>query len=159
MMRKVVVGATAVMLLASVYAYAQQPGGGRDGGRAAFLDARMAGLHAGLKLTPDQEKSWPAFEQAYRDLAAQRGEEINALRNDRDQSGDPIQRAQRRADALTRSGAALKRYADAAAPLYQSLDDSQKQRFEVLSRVGTPRFRRFAFWRGGDRAESRERFR
>jgi len=119
----------------------------------------MAGLHAGLKLTPDQEKSWPAFEQAYRDLAAQRGEEINVLRNDGDRSGDPIQRAQRRADALTRSGAALKRYADAAAPLYQSLDDSQKQRFEVLSRLGTPRIHRFAFWRGGDRAESRERFR
>jgi zinc resistance-associated protein len=168
MMRKVVVGATAVMLLASVYAYAQQPGGGRDGGRrwqpraedrAAFLDARMAGLHAGLKLTPDQEKSWPAFEQAYRDLAAQRSEEVDALRNGRDRSGDPIQRAQRRADALTRSGAALKRYADAAAPLYQSLDDSQKQRFEVLSRAGTPRFHRFAFGRGGDRAESREPFR
>ena len=35
----------------------------------------------------------------------------------------------------------LKRYADAAAPLYQSLDDGQKQRFEVLSRVGRPDLR------------------
>src|SRR5262245_1812492 len=114
MMRKVVVGATALMLLASAYAYAQQPPGGRDGGRrwqpraedrAAFLDARLAALHAGLKLTPDQEKFWPAFEQAYRELAALRGE--NAIRDDRDRASDPVQRAQRQADALTRSGAAL----------------------------------------------------
>jgi len=166
MVRKVVVGATALMLLASAYAYAQQPPGGRDGGRrwqpraedrAAFLDARLAALHAGLRLTSDQEKSWPAFEQAYRELAAQRGERINAIRDDRDQANDPIQRAQRQADALTKSGEVLKRYADAAAPLYQSLDDGQKQRFAVLSRVGRPN--RFAFWRGGDRGEFRGEFR
>jgi zinc resistance-associated protein len=169
MVRKVVVGATAMMLLASAYAYAQQPPGGRDGGRrwqpraedrAAFLDARLAALHAGLKLTPDQENSWPAFEQAYRELAAQRGERVtNEGRGDRDrdQAGDPIQRAQRQADALTKSGAVLKRYADAAAPLYQSLDDSQKQRFEVLSRAGRPH--RFAFWHNGERGEYRGDFR
>jgi zinc resistance-associated protein len=167
MMRKVVVGATALIMLASAYAYAQQSPGGRDGGRrwqpraedrAAFLDARLAALHAGLKLTPDQEKSWPAFEQAYRELAALRGERINAIRNDRnrDPAGDPIQRAERRADALSKSGAALKRYADAAAPLYQSLDENQKQRFAVLSRVGRPHFHRFAFWRGGERGDRAE---
>jgi zinc resistance-associated protein len=167
MVRKVVVGATALMLLASAYAYAQQPPGGRDGGRrwqpraedrAAFLDARLAALHAGLRLTSDQEKSWPAFEQAYRELAAQRGERINAIRDDRDQASDPIQRAQRQADALTKSGEVLKRYADAAAPLYQSLDDGQKQRFAVLSRAGGPNFNRFAFWRRGDRGEFRGDF-
>jgi hypothetical protein len=169
MMRKVVVGATALMLLASAYAYAQQPPGGRDGGRrwqpraedrAAFLDARVAALHAGLKLTPDQEKSWPAFEQAYRELAAQRGERMTHEGRgdrDRDQAGDPVQRAQRQADALTKSGAVLKRYADAAAPLYQSLDDGQKQRFEVLSRAGRPH--RFAFWHNGERGEYRGDFR
>ena len=157
MVRKVVVGATALMLLASAYAYAQQPPGGRDGGRrwqpraedrAAFLDARLAALHAGLRLTPDQD---------YRELAAQRGERINPIRDDGDRASDPIQRAQRQADALTKSGEVLKRYADAAAPLYQSLDDGQKQRFAVLSRVGRPD--RFAFWRGGDRGEFRGDFR
>jgi zinc resistance-associated protein len=167
MMKKVVVGATALMLLASAYAYAQQPPGGRDGGRrwqpraedrAAFLDARLAALHAGLKLTPDQEKSWPAFEQAYRELAAQRAERMtNEGRGDRDRDPDPVQRAQRQADMLTKSGAALKRYADAAAPLYQSLDDSQKQRFELLSRMA--RSHRFAFWRNGERGEFRGQFR
>jgi LTXXQ motif family protein len=143
------------MLAASAYAYAQQPTG-RDGGRrfqpraedrAAFLDARMAALHAGLSLTPEQEKSWPAFEQAYRALAASRAEAMNAFRDrDRDRADDPVTRAQREADFLTKRGAALKQYADAAAPLYSSLDDAQKQRFEVLSRIGRPRF---AFFHGG----------
>ena len=29
---------------------------------SAFMDARIAALKAGLRLTPDQEKNWPAFE-------------------------------------------------------------------------------------------------
>jgi zinc resistance-associated protein len=161
MIRKVVIGTAALMLAASAYAYAQQPSGGRDGGgrfqlraedRAAFLDARLAALHAGLKLTPDQEKSWSGFEQSYRALAASRAEAMNAFRNrdrDNDRAGDPITRAQRAADFLTKRGAALKQYADGAAPLYNSLDDAQKQRFEILSRIGRPRF---AFF-GGDRGD------
>jgi hypothetical protein len=158
MLKKVVIGTTALMLAASAYAYAQQPMG-RDGGRrfqpraedrAAFLDARMAALHTGLKLTPDQEKSWAAFEQGYRALAASRAEAMNAFRDrDRDRADDPVSRAQREADFLTKRGAALKQYADATAPLYSSLDDAQKQRFEVLSRIGRPRFAFFGHDRGG----------
>ncbi|HJZ21063.1 MAG TPA: hypothetical protein VJ226_08900, partial [Bradyrhizobium sp.] len=34
--------------------------------RAAFADARIAAVHAGLKLTPDQEKLWPPVESAVR---------------------------------------------------------------------------------------------
>ena len=67
-------------------------------------------------------------------------------------SPDPVQRAQRNADALAAYSAALKRYADGLAPLYQSLDDGQKRRFGFLSRMRRPRF--FAFWHGGDRGES-----
>ena len=37
--------------------------------RAAVVDARIAALKAGLKLTPDQEKNWPAYEAALRNLA------------------------------------------------------------------------------------------
>lgn len=36
---------------------------------AAFADARIAGLKAGLKLTTEQERHWPALEQALRDAA------------------------------------------------------------------------------------------
>ena len=37
--------------------------------RAAFADARIAAVHAGLKLTPDQEKLWPPVEAAVREFA------------------------------------------------------------------------------------------
>ena len=36
---------------------------------AAFGDAGIAALHAGLKLTAEQEKLWPPVESALRDLA------------------------------------------------------------------------------------------
>ena len=39
---------------------------------AAFTDARIAALKAGLKLTPAQEKNWPALETALRDVAKDR---------------------------------------------------------------------------------------
>ena len=159
MLKIVTASATALVLIAGASAYAQQPLAGPDFGRrqqlrqedrAAFLDARIAALHAGLQLTPEQEKAWPAFEQAYRDLAATRGNLAFGSRAEPSQE-DPVQRAQRRADALAASSAALKRYADALAPLYQSLDDSQKRRFGFLSRMERRRF--FAFWHGGERGE------
>src|SRR5262252_7616187 len=37
--------------------------------RAAFADARIAAVHAGLKLNADQEKLWPPIEAAVRDFA------------------------------------------------------------------------------------------
>jgi zinc resistance-associated protein len=160
MLKTITASATALMLIAGAAAYAQQP---PDFGRrqpfstedrAAFLDARVAALHAGLRLSPDQEKSWPAFEQAYRDLGAVRRERVDGLRAEREL--DPVQRAQRRAEALAARGAALKRYADATAPLYQGLDDGQKRRFGILARVTIPRLGRFAFWRG-ERGEREDR--
>jgi hypothetical protein len=158
MLKTVAASAAVLMLAAGAVVYAQQPPAGRDFGarqfapedRAAFRAARVAALHAGLQLTADQEKAWPAFEQAWRDLAALRGNRPSGPRSE--ESRDPVQRAQRRAEALTARGAALKRYADALAPLYQGLDDGQKRRFGFLSRIGEERrFRRFAFLRGGDR--------
>jgi hypothetical protein len=164
MIKTIAAGATAMMLIAGASAYAQEPSPGPDFGprrqfgpedRAAFLDARIAALHAGLRLTAEQEKLWPVFEQAYRDLAATRGNRPFGPRTE--QSPDPAQRAQRNADALAARSVALKRYADAVAPLFQSLDDNQKRRFGVLSRMERPRFRHFAFWRGGERGDHRDR--
>src|SRR5258708_2337021 len=49
---------------------------------AALTDARAASLKAGLKLTAEQEKHWPAVETAIRDLAKDRAERMKA-RTDR----------------------------------------------------------------------------
>jgi zinc resistance-associated protein len=162
MHKRVTAVATALMLIAGASAYAQQLPNGPDVGRrqqvaqedrAAFLDARIAALHAGLRLTPEQEKSWPAFEHAYRDRDATRSGRAFGRRAE--ELTDPVQRARRRADALADRSVALERYADALAPLYKSLDDSQKRRFGFLSRV--ERRRAFALFRGEDRGEFRSR--
>jgi LTXXQ motif family protein len=105
----------------------------------AFADARIAALRAGLELRPDQEKNWPPFEQALRAAAKDRIDRIQARQAAGDgdqQASDPVERLKRVADAMSRRGAALKAIADAGAPLYQSLDDAQKNRFRILARFG-----------------------
>lgn len=103
----------------------------------AFAEARIAALKAGLALKPDQERNWPAFEQALRSRAKDRIDRMQARAAAPAQPvTDPVERLKRAADAATRRGAALKQLADAAAPLYQSLDDAQKNRFRILARFG-----------------------
>jgi hypothetical protein len=116
---------------------ARPPAIARDDSAPA-IDARIAALHAALSLTPDQERNWPAFEQAYRDLIKLRRERARA---EPPADDDLLARVQRRADALTRQGAALKSLADAAAPLWQSFDDGQKRRFAELARQARERSR------------------
>ncbi|MBR0697017.1 Spy/CpxP family protein refolding chaperone [Bradyrhizobium lablabi] len=128
--------------------------------RAAFLDARIAAVHAGLKLTADQEKLWPPVEAAVRDFAKMRIDRANARMaagRDRDSDDaqkpdDPVTRLRERADNMAASAAALKKIADAADPLYKTLDDNQKRRLMVLTRMehrfGAEGWRRHRFERG-----------
>jgi zinc resistance-associated protein len=111
---------------------------------SAFGEARIAALHAGLKLTAEQEKNWPAVESALRNLVKQRSERITA-RASAARPQDPIERLNLRADIMTQRGAALKKLADAAGPLYKSLDEAQKHRFTLLARLDRQQF-------GGQRA-------
>jgi zinc resistance-associated protein len=151
MWKKVLVLSTAAMLVgsAAVAQQTQQQNSDiRDGrasfqpwrpstdDRAAFTDARVAALKAGLRLTPDQEKNWPAFEQAYRNLAKLRTERFAANRDASATPGDQslVDRLQRRADSITQFGTALQDLAKATRPLYQSLDDGQKHRFVAITR-------------------------
>lgn len=117
----------------------------RDQDVAAFTDARIAGLKAGLKLSAEQEKSWPAVETALRDLARERAARMNARAerrmNRRDGAAaqlapDAIARMREGADAMTARAAGLKKLADASEPLYKSLDNGQKRRFGALIRMG-----------------------
>lgn len=131
MWKAALVGTAALALIGSSLVYAQQFGrpNGFDRPRPnledmrAFADARIAALHAGLELTPDQEKNWPPFEQAAREMAKLRLDRITAAvsaRRDRQpQSNDPADRLHRRAAAMTETGAALKKVADAVDPLYK----------------------------------------
>jgi len=153
-MLKAVVAATAAVTIAgSTFAYAQ-PQGRQDGsGRwqpttediRAFQAARLAALRAGLALNSDQEKHWPAFEHAMRELQQLRLDRVAAIRDARRDGRqpvtDPAERMRQRATRLSESGAILKRLADATEPLYASLDDAQKRRFAILTRTDGPRGR------------------
>lgn len=112
----------------------------------AFLDAKLAGLKAGLKLTSDQDKLWPPFEAAVRDAAQLHMEQMKSMMERMQKmretmqgmSGDalsPIDRLQAMGQHLSARGAAIEKVAEAGKPLYESLDDSQKRRFVMLGRA------------------------
>jgi hypothetical protein len=114
----------------------------------ALTDARVAGLRAGLKLTSEQERHWPAVERAIRDAARERFDRVSARRST-PPPADPIERLRQRADVLTGTANTIRRLADAAAPLYQSLDEAQKRRFTMLARMAGPHRGGPGFWRRG----------
>ena len=137
--------------------------------RAAFTDARIAAVHAGLKLTPDQEKLWPPLESAVRDFAKLRMDRANARMNaksddksdDAQKQDDPVARLRERADNMSASGAALKKIADAADPLYKTLDEGQKRRLKILTHMehrfdGNGGGWRHRFEHDGDRDRDRD---
>ncbi|MBB5054848.1 hypothetical protein HNQ36_004855 [Afipia massiliensis] len=158
-MKKIILASVAaVAIIGSTAVYAEHHHHHRMSteDRAAFVDAKIAAVKAGLKLTPEQEKMWPPVEAAVRDFAKQRiamanarASERDARRAARDQKGsqdgkpaaadqtrDPMVRLRDRADRMAETAAGLKKIADAADPLYKSLDDGQKRRLTMLTRMG-----------------------
>lgn len=102
--------------------------------RAAFLDARIAALHAGLELSADQEKLWPPVESAIRAISKTIADERANARSE-GRPADPIARLQRISANQIERGQALKKLADAASPLYAALNDEQKHRLPALLRA------------------------
>ena len=154
-MRKFTLAAIAVLAIAgSTAVYAQYQPWLRDHwhhvrmnpeDRAAFVDARIAAVHAGLKLSVDQEKLWPPVEGAVRDFAKLRIDRAQARTKEREDAqnqqdpqkpDDPVARLRQRAENMAASATALKKIADAADPLYKTLDEGQKRRLSVLTRHG-----------------------
>jgi hypothetical protein len=142
--------------------------------RAAMADAKIAAVHAGLKLSADQEKLWPPVESAVRDLVKIRIDRAKAkeaaaaaAKSDDQSKRDPVARLRNRAEKMAVTAAALKKIADAADPLYKTLDDGQKRRLKILThmerRFGGGGWRHREFERGmdgGDRdgqGQSRDR--
>ena len=147
MLKIVAAGLTALFITASPLAYAEAPS---DGPRLSAADlerlteSRINIVKAALQLTPDQEKYWPAVEEAIRNRSKDRQARVAAaaarLNELRDRSvvevmrdRDPIAFLHRRADALTQRGADLKKVADAWQPLYQTLTPDQKRRMAALA--------------------------
>ena len=183
-MRKFAIAGMAALVIAGTTAvYAQHHQWFRDyvgharmspEDRAAMADAKIAAVHAGLKLSADQEKLWPPVESAVRELvkirldrAAARDAEREAARarpDDQQQTPDPVARLRKRAETMMASAAAMKKIADAADPLYKTLDDGQKRRLALLTRHHhhhgggegwRERFQRGGF--GGERGQDSER--
>jgi len=168
MWKAMLAGTTALTIVGASLVYAQQTSPSQPGAntmqqrpqlstedRAALTDARIAGLKAGLKLSPAQEKNWPAVEAALRDRAKLRADRFDQFRKMREQRradptqrGDILERMRSRADNMATSAASMKKLADAIDPLYKSLDDGQKQRFALLYRAGGERGGRHHFFRG-----------
>lgn len=147
-MKKALVVATAAALLGGsvlVYSAVAQQGPGPMRWRpsaedvGAFANARIAALHAGLALSAEQEKLWPPVEAALKDLAKNRRERFEKFRAAREtQTGplDPVARMRRGAELMGQRAAELTKLADAVQPLYEKLDDAQKRRYQILSRMG-----------------------
>ena len=143
---------------------ADQTAAGKASDREAFFEAHLAALHAGLALTPDQEKLWPALEQSIRmfstaksdqgagrkavlDPESEEDTEAGSRNSDKADDGlDPFEAVKAAGTLLLERGKALQSLGDAAEPLYKTLTPEQKRRLPVLVRSFAPnnmRLRRF----------------
>ena len=140
MKKLLIVSMTAVALTGSVFAIGaataapDDPASHVSGEMHGFmLNAHLAGMKAALNLTADQEKTWAPFESAVRDAAKARADERRAMREQfRDERPSPIQRLTMMSDRLGKASTQIKAIADAAKPLYDGLDDTQKRHFGPL---------------------------
>src|SRR6202000_1451671 len=115
-------------------------------------------VHAGLKLSADQEKLWPPVETAVRDFVkvridrAKAREAAKTANNGEQPKADRVARLRDRADRMATTATALKKIADAADPLYKTLDDGQKRRLKMLTHLDRREGWRHRAWeRGMDR--------
>ena len=96
-----------------------------------MMDARLGGMKAALKLTPEQNPLWEAFENAVRGGAKSRMDDMREMMENRDRMSS-LERMDATASHMARRADELKKISEAAKPLYGSLDDTQKHKFELL---------------------------
>jgi hypothetical protein len=114
--------------------------------RETMLGAKLAGMKVGLGLTSDQEKLWGPFESAVKDADKSRMDAMGQMMRMRAQGErvSPIDHLEAMSDRLSQGATDVKKIADAAKPLYDSLDESQKHKFGMLGRMLMPERSRFA---------------
>lgn len=149
MIKKVALATTAVLITASPLAYAAETSSNTVGmthpsteDLKSLTDAHVAMIKAALQLTPDQEKYWPAVEDAMRARGKNRQARVERLAELRDSSPaaalherNPVELMQRRAESLGQRAADLKKVADAWEPLFKTLSDDQKKRMAFVTVV------------------------
>ena len=97
----------------------------------ANSDANIERIKRELNLTPEQEKHWNAFNSAMHYLGNNGAERLNLriARAKRDPPDDIIEQMRNEAQFLNDRAIDQRNVADAAEPLFSSLDDKQKQYF------------------------------
>lgn len=132
----------AAALGATSAAHAQQPAAPgstyTEADARAVLNARLAALKTVIELTPEQEKLWPPFEAAVRDIskkAAQRRQNHEAV-----DPKDFLDILEVTANDEAERAGDLKRFVAAARPLVAALTPEQKRRIpSFLGLVEGPR--------------------
>jgi len=97
----------------------------------ASVDANVARLKDELKLSPEQEKNWAAFNNAMHNLGLNGAERVKlrAARATRDPPDDIVDQMRNEAQFLSDRAQDQRVVADAVDPLFLSLDDKQKSIF------------------------------
>ena len=97
----------------------------------ANSDSYIDRIKAELNLTSEQEKNWSAFNSAMHYLGHNGAERLNLriARAKRDPPDDIVEQMRNEAQFLTDRAADQRAVADAAEPLFTSLDDKQKTTF------------------------------
>ena len=98
-----------------------------------MMDAGLGGMKAALKLTPDQNPLWEAFENAVRGAGKARMDDVRQMMENRERMSS-VERLDATAGHMARRAGELKKISEAAKPLYGSLDDTQKHKFDLLGR-------------------------
>lgn len=94
-----------------------------------LVDARVASIKAGLKLTADQERLWGPVETAIRNAASQRYTRMTQFRENREQrrSADFMQRFEQRSTMQTERAQTSTAIATALRPLWDTFSEDQKR--------------------------------
>lgn len=97
----------------------------------ANSDANIERIKKTLNLTPEQEKNWAGFNSAMHYLGHNGADRLNLriARAKRDPPDDIIEQMRNEAQFLNDRAVDQRNVADAAEPLFASLDDKQKQTF------------------------------
>ncbi|MGO4523559.1 Spy/CpxP family protein refolding chaperone [Microvirga sp. 2MCAF35] len=94
-----------------------------------LVDARIAAIKAGLKLSADQDRLWGPVETAIRTSASERYTRMQQFRENRDQrrSMDLMQRLEQRSTMLNQSAQRSAALTTALRPLWDSFSEDQKR--------------------------------